>query len=130
MSSNPRKAFHGALDDRLIRYGGDIYAHIYAHLIARPQGTCIWDENGNRDLDFTSGQLCATVGHNHPALIKGLEQASRSAIHLFSGMIPTSVVKLAKRLGELLPSPLKKSLFLNTGSESNDAASKMAKMLS
>jgi 2,2-dialkylglycine decarboxylase (pyruvate) len=124
MSSEKKAAAHEAFNECLIRYGGDTYPH----LIERAKGTCVWDEHGNRLLDFTSGQLCATVGHNHPALIRGLEEAAKSAIHLFSGMVPTSVVKLAKRLAEILPAPLKKSLFVNTGSESNDAALKMAKM--
>jgi 2,2-dialkylglycine decarboxylase (pyruvate) len=43
-------------------------------------------------------------------------------------MIPRSVVQLADALAKILPKPLSKSLFLNTGSESNDAAIKMAKL--
>lgn len=124
MDRTSRSAAQDAFDEHLIRYGGDIYPH----LVDRASGTCVWDQNGKRILDFTSGQMCATIGHNHPALAAALEQASRSAIHLFSGMIPTAVVNLARRIGQILPSPLRKSLFLNTGSESNDAAIKMAKL--
>jgi len=51
-----------------------------------------------------------------------------SALHLFSGMIPRSVVQLADALAKILPKPLTRALFLNTGSESNDAAIKMAKL--
>lgn len=47
---------------------------------------------------------------------------------MFSGMIPETVVKLAKELTEWLPAPLRKSLFLNTGSESNEAALRIAKL--
>ncbi len=43
-------------------------------------------------------------------------------------MIPDSVVKLARKLGEWLPPPLKKSLFVNTGSEANEAALRIAKL--
>ncbi len=124
MEQSTQSAVKAAFDEHLIRYGGDIYPH----LVERASGSCVWDQNGKRILDFTSGQMCATIGHNHPALTAALQEASRSAIHLFSGMIPPAVVKLARRIGEILPAPLRKSMFLNTGSESNEAAIKMAKL--
>jgi len=37
-------------------------------------------------------------------------------------------VQLADALARIVPKPLKKSLFVNTGSESNEAAIKMAKL--
>ena len=43
-------------------------------------------------------------------------------------MIPRSVVQLATAIAKLVPRPLSKSLFVNTGSESNEAAIKMAKL--
>src|SRR6185436_15470286 len=51
-----------------------------------------------------------------------------TALHLFSGMIPRNVVQLADKLAKIVPKPLRKSLLLSTGSESNDAALKMAKL--
>ncbi|MBT5666576.1 MAG: aspartate aminotransferase family protein, partial [Rhodospirillaceae bacterium] len=71
---------------------------------------------------------CATIGHNHPAIIAAMEKSGREAVHLFSGMIPEAVAKLGRKMAEWLPAPLKKSLFINTGSESNEAALRMAKM--
>ncbi|HEY3564753.1 MAG TPA: aspartate aminotransferase family protein, partial [Casimicrobiaceae bacterium] len=70
----------------------------------------------------------ATVGHNHPNIVAAIKRSCDTALHLFSGMIPRSVVQLAERLARILPPPLSKSLFVNTGSESNDAAIKMAKL--
>jgi 2,2-dialkylglycine decarboxylase (pyruvate) len=72
--------------------------------------------------------MCATVGHNHPNIVAAIRKSCDTALHLFSGMIPRSVVQLAEALTRILPKPLSKSLFLNTGSESNDAAIKMAKL--
>jgi 2,2-dialkylglycine decarboxylase (pyruvate) len=43
-------------------------------------------------------------------------------------MIPRSVVELAAAIAKIVPKPLSKSLFVNTGSESNEAAIKMAKL--
>ena len=110
--------------EHLIRYGGDPYPHV----VEKALGCYVWDETGRKVLDFTSGQMCATVGHNHPRIVEAIKKSCESALHLFSGMIPRSVVDLAEAMAKILPKPLTKSLFLNTGSESNDAAIKMAKM--
>jgi len=108
----------------LIRYGGDPYPEI----VDRAEGCYVWDASGKKILDFTSGQMCATVGHNHPNIVAAIKRSCDSALHLFSGMIPRSVVQLADALAKIVPRPLRKSLFLNTGSESNDAALKMARL--
>ncbi len=110
--------------EHLIRYGGDLYPEI----VERAQGCYVWDANGKKVLDFTSGQMCATVGHNHPSIVAAIKRSCDTALHLFSGMIPRGVVDLAAALAKILPKPLSRSLFLNTGSESNDAAIKMAKL--
>ncbi|HEY3583685.1 MAG TPA: aspartate aminotransferase family protein, partial [Casimicrobiaceae bacterium] len=114
----------GDFRDHLIRYGGDAYPEI----VEKAAGCYVEDAAGKRILDFTSGQMCATVGHNHPNIVAAIKRSCDTALHLFSGMIPRSVVQLAERLAKILPPPLSKSLFVNTGSESNDAAIKMAKL--
>jgi len=108
----------------LIRYGGDTYPEI----VDRAQGCYVWDSTGKKILDFTSGQMCATVGHSHPNIVAAIKKSCDTALHLFSGMIPRSVVQLADALSRIVPKPLKRSLLLNTGSESNEAALKMAKL--
>src|SRR5262249_22710131 len=108
----------------LIRYGGDLYPEI----VEKAQGCYVWDAAGRKILDFTSGQMCATVGHNHPSIVAAIRKSCDSALHLFYGMITRSVVDMASALTIILPKPLKKSLFVNTGSESNEAAIKMAKL--
>ena len=110
--------------DHLIRYGGDVYPEI----VEKAQGCYVWDAAGKKILDFTSGQMCATVGHNHPHIVAAIKKSCDTALHLFSGMIPRSVVQLAEALARIVPKPLRKSLFVNTGSESNEAAIKMAKL--
>jgi 2,2-dialkylglycine decarboxylase (pyruvate) len=114
----------GDFREHLIRYGGDAYPEI----VEKAQGSWVVDAKGRKILDFTSGQMCATVGHNHPNIVAAIKRSCDTALHLFSGMIPRSVVQLADALAKILPAPLRKSLFLNTGSESNEAAIKMAKL--
>ena len=111
--------------DLLIRYGqGET-----EHLFVSAKGAIVRDDDGREILDFTSGQMCATLGHSHPAIVKAIQESAENAIHLFSGMIPEQVVKLARKLADWLPKPLKRSMFVNTGSESNEIALRMAKMV-
>src|SRR5204862_3990080 len=105
----------------LIRYGGDVYAEI----VEKAQGCYVWDAAGKKILDFRSGQMCATVGHNQPSIVAAIKKSCDTALHLFSGVIPRSVVQLANAIAGIVPKPLRKSLFVNTGSESNEAAIKM-----
>jgi 2,2-dialkylglycine decarboxylase (pyruvate) len=111
-------------DEHLIRYG----MPFAPRLIAKARGTMIWDTEGREILDFTSGQMCATLGHNHPRIVEAIHEACEGALHLFSGMLSPPVVALSQRLAALMPPRLSKSLFLSTGSESNEAALKMAKL--
>ncbi len=114
-----------AADEYLVRYGGDTFPHLFT----RASGSLVYDDTGREILDFTSGQMCATIGHNHPEIVKAIHRAGDTALHLFSGMIPEAVAELGRRLAcDWLPEPLRKTLFINTGAESNEAALRMAKM--
>lgn len=113
-----------AARDLLIRYGGDSFASLFRSA----RGTVVTDDQGREILDFTSGQMCATIGHNHPAIVRAIRQSCDTAIHMFSGMVPESVARLARRLAQWVPPPLKKSLFVSTGSEANEAGLRIAKL--
>jgi 2,2-dialkylglycine decarboxylase (pyruvate) len=49
-------------------------------------------------------------------------------LHLYSNMLSPAVVELARDLARLLPPNLQKAMFLSTGSESNEAALRIAKL--
>ena len=110
----------------LIRYCGEFSPM----LIEKSSGSYIYTKNGDKILDFTSGQMCSVFGHNHEKIVKAINTATEKSIHLLSTMLSPSVVELSKQLSELLPKGLEKCLFVNTGSESNEIAIRMAKLSS
>ncbi|MCB9959280.1 MAG: aspartate aminotransferase family protein [Rhodospirillaceae bacterium] len=112
------------LTQHLIRYGMELHPKP----IAAAKGAVLTDVDGREILDFTSGQMCATIGHNHPRITAAIAKACDEAIHLFSGMLSPPVLALAKRLAGMLPPSLGKVMLLNTGAEANEAAIKMAKL--
>jgi 2,2-dialkylglycine decarboxylase (pyruvate) len=114
-----------AAREHLVRYGGDSFPNLFRSA----KGSIVVDDTGREILDFTSGQMCATIGHNHPAIVRAVHEAGEKAFHFFSGMIPEVVAELAMKLAvDWMPAPLTKSIFVNTGSESNEVAMRMAKM--
>ena len=110
--------------DQLIRYAGE-FSDL---LVERAEGSWLTTEDGRRILDFTSGQMCATLGHGHPAILDALTDASGRVVHLFSGFLSRDVTELARELMTVLPEPLARAMFLSTGGEANEAALRLAKL--
>jgi 2,2-dialkylglycine decarboxylase (pyruvate) len=115
-----------AVRRHMFRYAGQFAPYFGV----RGAGSYIYDERGRAILDFCSGQMCATLGHNHPAIVEAIERSCREVIHLFSGLLSPPVVELAEELGAILPDGLQKMMFMSTGSESNEAALRAAKLAS
>lgn len=115
-----------ASDERLqylIRYAGDFAPFV----VAAANGAWIETTDGQHVLDFTSGQISSTLGHNHPRIIEAIKRSLDAVIHLNSSMVNEDVLELAKRLADLLPEPLARSMLLNVGSETNEVAFRLAK---
>jgi 2,2-dialkylglycine decarboxylase (pyruvate) len=113
-----------AVDRHLVRYAGEFMPV----LVERASGCQLHVEGGRTILDFTSGQMCATLGHNHPAILAAVRESCSQVMHLSSWMLSQPVIDLCRELAALLPSSLERVLLLSTGSESNEAALRMAKL--
>ena len=79
-------------------------------------------------LDFTAGQICATVGHNHPSVTEAIRRSLDDVIHLNSWMLSPPVLDLADALLATVPVPVERAMFLSTGGESVEVAVRMAKL--
>jgi 2,2-dialkylglycine decarboxylase (pyruvate) len=111
-------------EDFLIRYAHDFAPFI----VAQASGSWIQTTQGQRILDFTSGQICSTIGHNHPRIVAAVQQSLQEVIHLNSWMLSEPVLALAERLVELAAPSLDKVILVNTGGEANEVALRLAKM--
>jgi 2,2-dialkylglycine decarboxylase (pyruvate) len=90
-------------------------------------GSEVEDVNGKRYLDFNSGQMCAALGHNHPTVVAAIKTACDTLIHAHSSYFNVEEIRLAERLAGVMPDGLSKSLFLQSGSEANEAAVMIAR---
>ncbi|QBR04543.1 aspartate aminotransferase family protein (plasmid) [Streptomyces sp. S501] len=119
------RTFWARADRHLVRYGGGFTREI----IERASGSFVYSAEGRKILDFTSGQMSAILGHSHPAIVATVQRQVATLDHLYSGMLSRQVVDLAQRLAGTLPTPLERALLLTTGAESNEAAIRMAKLV-
>ncbi|MFB9903195.1 aspartate aminotransferase family protein [Allokutzneria oryzae] len=123
MSNSAR--FWSDVDNHVLRYGGDFVPEI----IDSARGSYVFTEAGRPILDFTSGQMSAILGHSHPEIVATVRHGVATLDHLYSGMLSRPVVDLSRRLAATLPDPLRKTLLLTTGAEANEAAIRLAKLV-
>ncbi|OWJ67875.1 aspartate aminotransferase family protein [Inquilinus limosus] len=124
MSADLDTAFWTRARRHLLRYGGDFVPFVPV----RAEGAFLWDVAGRRVLDFTSGQMSAILGHSHPEIVATVRDGVGRLDHLFSSMLSAPVVDLAEALAALVPG-LPKVMLLSTGGESNEAAIRLAKLV-
>ncbi|TGN84359.1 aspartate aminotransferase family protein [Bradyrhizobium yuanmingense] len=124
MTLNADPDFWASANTHLTRYGPSFEPVI----IERAAGSFVYDADGRAILDFTSGQMSAVLGHTHPDIVATVARQMGAVAHLFSGMLSRPVVTLAERLAALAPG-LDRVQLLTTGAEANEAAIRMAKLV-
>ena len=125
--SSPDPAARGEAERHLVRYAG--HADFVGEIITRAAGSFLYTRDGRKILDFTSGQMSAILGHSHPEIVDTVRRQIGELDHLYSGMLSPPVIDLAAGLAATLPAPLEKALLLTTGAEANEAAIRMAKLV-
>jgi 2,2-dialkylglycine decarboxylase (pyruvate) len=117
-------AFWTRARKHLLIYGGDFVPFVPV----RAEGSFLYDASGRPVLDFTSGQMSAILGHSHPEIVATVREAVGRLDHLFSSMLCEPVVALAEALAGLVPD-LPRAMLLSTGGEANEAALRLAKLV-
>ena len=107
---------------RLLKFGG------YGALEWRGEGSCVFDVDGRRYLDFAGGYGVFNLGHRHPRVVEAvrrqLDLMPLSAKMFFN----KPMADLAERLAQITPGNLQYSFFCNSGTESVEGALKLARL--
>jgi len=97
-------------------------------LAARGEGAYLFDDDGRRYLDFTSGIGVVATGHCHPRVVEAAQRQVATLIHgQYTTVSSRPLRELIPRLGEVLPDGLDALFFANAGSESVEAAMRLAR---
>ncbi len=122
----PRAAAWIARDDQVL---SPSYTRDYPLVVERGRGCVIEDVDGNRLLDLTSGIAVAATGHAHPEVVAAIADQAAKLIHMSgTDFYYAAEIELAERLAALVPGDAPKRMFFaNSGTESIEAALKLAR---
>ncbi len=99
--------------------------------VEKAEGVFLYSPDGKKYFDLISGIGVSALGHRHPKVIQAIKDQVDKHLHVmvYGEYIQSPSNLLAKKLSGLLPAKLSCSYFVNSGTEANEAALKLAKRL-
>jgi len=97
--------------------------------VERAEGVYLYTPEGKKYMDMISGIGVNNIGHRHPKVIEAIKQQVEKHLHVmvYGEYIQAAPNLLAKKLTDLLPPQLNCCYFVNSGTEANEGALKLAK---
>lgn len=96
--------------------------------LVRGEASTVWDDAGNAYLDLTSGQGVALLGHAHPAVARAIAQQASTLITSAEAFYNDRRAQLYEALSGLFQDE-RRYFLSNSGAEANEAALKVARLL-
>ncbi|HEX9902895.1 MAG TPA: aminotransferase class III-fold pyridoxal phosphate-dependent enzyme, partial [Acidobacteriota bacterium] len=91
--------------------------------IVRGYKQYLYDQDGQAYLDSVNN--VPQVGHGHPRVVRAI-QSQAAVLNTNTRYLHDNIMEYARRLGQTLPQPLGVFFFVNSGSEANDLALRLA----
>lgn len=98
--------------------------------VEKAEGVYFWDTDGKRYLDFSSQLMNTNIGHQHPKVVKAIQDQASKLCFVHPGNTTEVRALLGKKLAEVTPGNLKKTFFTLGGAEANENAIKLARFYS
>ncbi len=97
--------------------------------ISHAEGPFLYTTKGVRYVDFVSGIAVSSLGHRHPKVLAAIEEQLGKHLHVmvYGEFVQKPQVEFAELLMAQLPSELNQVYFVNSGTEANEGALKLAK---
>ncbi|MBA4144471.1 MAG: aspartate aminotransferase family protein [Azospira oryzae] len=97
--------------------------------IERAEGVYLYGTDGKKYIDFISGIGVSNIGHRHPHVVNAIKEQLDKHLHImvFGEYIQSAPNQLTQKLIDLLPSSLNCCYYVNSGTEANEGALKLAK---
>jgi predicted acetylornithine/succinylornithine family transaminase len=105
-----------------------VYLHAYNRqpiTLVRGAGCRVWDDAGNEYLDLVAGIAVNVLGHAHPAIAAALAEQAATLLQVSNLYYTLPQLELAEAL--TASSPFDRAFFVNSGTEANEAAIKLAR---
>jgi len=97
--------------------------------VEKAEGIYIWDKSGKKYMDMIAGVAVTNIGHRHPSVIDAIQKQLDKHLHVmvYGEYLQDAQLNLAKNLASILPDSLQCSYIVNSGTEANEGAIKLAK---
>ncbi|TIN31884.1 MAG: aspartate aminotransferase family protein [Mesorhizobium sp.] len=97
-------------------------------LVERAEGIYIWDRNGKRYIDGSSGAMVMNIGHGNKRVLDAMREQMEKATFAYRLHFENEPAEeLARRTSGYMPGDLKKLFFVSGGSEAIETCFKMAR---
>jgi acetylornithine/succinyldiaminopimelate/putrescine aminotransferase len=112
-----------------LRYQGQTNQSPYLIEVDKAEGIFIYNPDGKAYMDMIAGVAVNNIGHNHPKVVSAIKEQVDKHLHVmvYGEFIQKSQLQFAQTLTSLLPSKLDCVYTVNSGTEANEAALKLAK---
>jgi 4-aminobutyrate aminotransferase len=98
-------------------------------VVDHAEGIYVWDVDGTRYMDFTSGIAVINTGHCHPRVVQAIQEQAAKIIHAQQNiLVHEPMMRAAVLLTETLPPNLNQVFWTNSGAEAVEGALKLAKV--
>jgi taurine---2-oxoglutarate transaminase len=95
--------------------------------MVRAEGVNFWDSDGKRYIDFSSQLMNMNIGHQHPKVVKAIQDQAAQLCYAHPGMATEARGILGQKIAEVAPGNLIKTFFCLGGAEANENAIKIAR---
>lgn len=97
-------------------------------VLAEARGVYLWDVEGKRYLDGSSGAMVSNIGHSNPRVLEAMRRQMEKSTFGYRLHFETEPAEaLAARTAQLMPDGLDKVFFVSGGSEAVESAIKLAR---
>jgi acetylornithine/succinyldiaminopimelate/putrescine aminotransferase len=115
--------------ESFLQHQGQTNQSPYLIDIDRAEGIYIYDKNGKAYMDMIAGVAVNNIGHCHPKVSNAMKTQIDRHLHVmvYGEFIQDAPLAFSERLTALLPENLNCVYTVNSGTEANEAALKLAK---
>ena len=96
--------------------------------VQRAEGVYLYDYDGKRYLDFSSGLMNVNIGHGHPRVTEAVVRQMQEVSYITPSCVTRARGELGKKLAEITPGNLQKTLFTVCGATAIENAIKLARL--
>ncbi|MEO5710306.1 MAG: aspartate aminotransferase family protein [Nocardioidaceae bacterium] len=124
--TDPQRAYE--LDRRHVFHSWSAQASLDPMVVSKAAGSYVWDGDGNRFLDFTSQLVFTNLGHQHPRVVRAIQEQAATLCTVAPSTANAARSEAAALVASHTPDGLDRIFFTNGGADANEHAIRMARL--